>query len=87
MVLEHEFQIRNSDQFRIFGYQICQQTVHRITKFRSHFQLKSKSEDINNEFWRAISSEISEELLTNKNTLNTAFDNGFYSKWKGLGRS
>ena len=25
-----------------FEYQICQQTIHRITKFNMHFQLKSK---------------------------------------------
>ena len=33
-----------------------------------------------------ISSEISEELSTNKNKLNTAFDNEFYSKGEGLRR-
>ena len=30
--------------FEFLGHQICQQTVHRITRFRLHFQLKSKRE-------------------------------------------
>ena len=30
------------------------------------------------------SSEISEELSTNKNKLNTAFDDGFHSEWEEL---
>ena len=67
-------------------YQICQQTVHKITKFHSHFQLKSKRDYRNNEFQREISLEISQELSINKNKLNIAFDKGFYSKWKGLRR-
>ena len=63
-------------------------TVHKMTKFHLHFQLKSKREGRNNEFYQAVSSEISEKLSTNKNNwLNTAFDNGFYSKWKGPRRS
>ena len=52
-----------------------------------HPELKWKREDRNNEFYRTISSEISEELSTNKNKLNTDFDKGFYSEWKGLRRS
>ena len=52
-----------------------------------HPELKWKQEDRNNEFYRTISSEISEELSTNKNKLNTNFDNGFYSEWKSLRRS
>ena len=52
-----------------------------------HFQLKSKRECRINKYWLAISSEISEELSTNKNKLNTVFDNRFYSKWEGLRRS
>ena len=48
------------------GYQICQQTVHKIAKFHSHFQLKSTWEGRNNEFKRALSSEILEELSKNK---------------------
>ena len=63
-------------------YQICQQTVHKIAKFYSHFQLKSKREGRNNQFQQAISSEILEVLSVNKSKLNTAFDNGFYSEWK-----
>ena len=63
------------------------QTVHKITKFHSHFQLKSKREGRNNEFWQAVSSGISEELSTSNNKLNTAFDNGFDSKWKIIRRS
>ena len=43
-LLEHKFQARN------WRYQICQQTVHKINKFHSHFQLKSKQEGRNNEF-------------------------------------
>ena len=27
---------------QILGYQICQQTVYKISKFYSHFQLKSQ---------------------------------------------
>ena len=27
-----------------WGHQICQQTVHKVTKFHSYFQLKSKCE-------------------------------------------
>ena len=64
--------------FEFLGYQICQQTVHEFIKFHSHVQLKLKMEGRNCEFWQAISSEISEELSTNKNKLNTAFDNGYY---------
>ena len=70
-----------------WGYQICQRIVHKINKCHSLFQLKSKREGRRNEFWIAISSEISKELSTNKNKLNTAFDNGYYSKWEGLRRS
>ena len=55
--------------------------------FHSPFQLKSKREGRNNEFYQAVSSEISEELSTNKNNHNTAFDNGFYSEWKEIRRS
>ena len=73
--------------FDFWGYQICQQTVQKINKFHSHFQLKSKRKERNNEFWRAINSDISDELSTNRNKLNTAFDKGFYSKWEGLRRS
>ena len=40
-LFENEFQARNFGQ-RFWGYQICQQTVHKIDKFHSHFQLKSK---------------------------------------------
>ena len=41
---EHEFQSTNFGKFNFWGYQICQQTVHKIAKFHSHFQLKSKRE-------------------------------------------
>ena len=45
-LFEHWFQIRNSVKLRIFfflgGGQIFQQTVHKITEFHSHFQLKSR---------------------------------------------
>ena len=64
----------------------CQQTVHSITEFHLHFQIESKQGNRNSECYQAISSEISEELSTNKNKLNTGFDNGFYSKWKILRR-
>ena len=71
----------------LWEYQICQQAVNKIAKFHSHFQLKSYQEGRNNGFKLAITSEMSEELSTNKNKLNTAFDNGFCSKWNGLRRS
>ena len=41
---EHEFQSRNFGQFIFWEYQIFQQTVHKIAKFHSHFQLKSNWE-------------------------------------------
>ena len=53
-------------------------TVHEVTKFRLHFQLKLKQEGTNNDLYRPIISEISEELLINKNKLSTAFGNGFF---------
>ena len=39
-------------------YKIRQQTAHKITKFHSHFRLKSKREGKNREFLRAITAEI-----------------------------
>ena len=60
------------------GYQIRQQTVHKVNKFRSHFHLKSKWKiEITSSSEQLV--QISEELSTNKNKQNTAFDNGFYS--------
>ena len=50
-IVEHEFHARNFGQLDFWGYQICQQTVHKITKFHSHFQLKSKREGTSNGFW------------------------------------
>ena len=44
MAFEHEFQSGNFDPFNFWGYQICQQTVHKIAKFHLHFQLKWKRE-------------------------------------------
>ena len=41
------FKLEILANFEFFGYQICQQTVHNITKFHSHFQLKSKQEGTN----------------------------------------
>ena len=35
---------------KFWEYQICQQTVHKITKFYSHFQVKSKRLSTSNEF-------------------------------------
>ena len=49
-LFEHKFQARNLSNFEFWGYQICQQAVHEITKFHPHFQLKSKQEGKNNEF-------------------------------------
>ena len=37
------FKLDILDNFEFLGYQICQQTVHKITKFQSHFLLKSKN--------------------------------------------
>ena len=31
--------------FEFLSYQICQQTVHKITKFHLHFQLESRWEN------------------------------------------
>ena len=36
--------------FEFWGYQICQQNVHKITEFHSHFQLKSQWEGRIHEF-------------------------------------
>ena len=60
------FNLESLANFEFWGYQICQQIVHKITEFHSHFQLKSQWEGGNNAFWQAISSELSEELSTNK---------------------
>ena len=43
------FKLEILGNFEFSGYQICQQTVHKITKFHSHFQLKSKREGRNND--------------------------------------
>ena len=74
------FRLEILANFEFWGYQICRQTVHEITKFHSRFLLKSKREGKNSEFLEIIGSETSEKLSTNKNKLNAAFDNGFYSK-------
>ena len=63
--------------FEFVGYQICRQTVYEINIFHLHFQIKSNLEGRNNEFKQGINSEVSEELLSNKNKLNTSFDYGF----------
>ena len=56
------------------------QFVMVIPKFHPILRgLKSKREGRNNKFQQAISSLISDELSTNKDKLNTAFNNGFYS--------
>ena len=42
-LFEHIFQARNFLPTSYFGgYRICQQIVHKITKFHPHLQLKSK---------------------------------------------
>ena len=66
--------------------QSCQQTVHKIAKFHSHFQLKSKWEVGITNFSEQLSqtSQNNSQQTKNKNKLNTSFDNEFYFKWKGL---
>ena len=84
MAFEQIFDQKFRPNLNFWGYQICKQTVHEITKLHLLFRLKLVREGRNSEFWQAVSSEISEELSTKKNKLKTAFNNGFYSKWKGL---
>ena len=43
-LFEHEFETKNLANSKFLGYQICQQTVHKIVKFHPHFELKSKRE-------------------------------------------
>ena len=73
----------NFGQFRVFGGIKFVNKLLINLLFCSHFQLKSKRKGRNNEFYREISSEMSEEYSTTKNKLNTSFDNGFYFKYKG----
>ena len=51
------FKLETLPNFEFLNFQICQQTVHRITKFHSHFQLKSKWEGKTSYFYQEINSE------------------------------
>ena len=42
--LNRNFKTEILANFEFWGYQICQHTVHKITKFHYYFQLKSKLE-------------------------------------------
>ena len=65
---EHKFQARNFGQLRIFcGYQVCQETVRRITKLYLHFQLKSKGKGKTKYFKKEYHSKISKQFPKNKN--------------------
>ena len=78
-LFEHEFQARNFGQFRIFrGIKICQQTVHKIARFRSHFQIKLKWADKTSYFLARNKFKISRQSSKNKNNrIKVSFD-GFY---------
>ena len=39
------FKLEILANFKFWGYQICQQTFHKIIEFHLHFRLKSKWED------------------------------------------
>ena len=43
-LLNINFKLEILGNLEFLGYPICQQTVHKITKFISHFKLKSKWE-------------------------------------------
>ena len=64
--------------FEFWGYQICQQTVNEITKFHSHFQLKSKQEPkVKITSFSGQLVQISQkDSQPTKNKLMIAFDNG-----------
>ena len=47
-------------------YQICQQSVHKITKCNKHFQLKSKWEGKTSYLWQEIISKSQINYQTTK---------------------
>ena len=61
------FKLEILANFEVWERQSCQRTVHRITKFHSHFQLKSEREGKTGYVWQGIHSNISKQLLKNKN--------------------
>ena len=77
----HELQSRNFGQFNFWEYQTCQQTVHKIVKFHSHFQLKSKQELIVKLaiFDKKINLKILKQLSRNKNKQIIFSFDGLYS--------
>ena len=73
------FKLEILTNFEFWGYQICQQTVHEITKFYSHFQLKSKWEDKTSYFLARNKVKISKRSSKNKNNLIiVGFDGSYY---------
>ena len=72
------FKLEMLPNFEFLGYQVYQDTVHKITKFHSHFQLKSKWEDKTNTFLPRNKFKISKQSSKNTNNLIIISFDGFY---------
>ena len=60
------FKIEILANFEFFGWQICQQTVHKIFTFYSHIQLKSTREGKTSYIQQEINSKSFKTIIKEK---------------------